>query len=296
MSFAALDVTFFLRNFGLKYKLNSAHRVVLNAISWRIGKNEFSFASQKKLSDECGYTENYTQKIISQLIKMGLIHVDKNTSDNRRNNYLLNKDIISPVKTAEQKCGTVIKTDDELKDKNKKIYSKNTNTNVGVIDKNTNSIEGVSQPIYINTRFNKKQRERKQKNPATKMDRKYTYHKGHDQQASDLNLDIESEYFKFVNHHLSKGTKSYNWHAEFNKWLMRGKELNIKCGTEARYEKRKPNRTTCTTDTTEFRNPSRECMEYAARRDALTDDEKNRSYESARGWLDKIRGNLVKST
>lgn len=282
----SLDVALFLRDNAKKYKITPAQRIVLTAIGWRIGNNKFSWPSQKTLADECGYTEKHMQKIISQLKKMNIILSDKNISDNRRNTYLLNKEIIKPYKTKEQKCGTISISND-------KIMNKNTPPTEGTFNKNTPPTEGAfkkhSLNIYINNKKDKKQREKEIKNKATEIDKNYTYHNGHKKQSFDLNINIDNEHFKFINRHLSKGTKSKNWHAEFSNWLMRASELKInKCGTEARYEKQRQSRNI------EFRNPSIEFVEYRNRENNITEVERIRSHESSKRWIRKIRRDLEK--
>lgn len=64
----------------------------------------------------------------------------------------------------------------------------------------------------------------------------------HRSRASESGLDIEREFDKFKNHHMSKGSKFSDWNAALNNWLLKAAEFSGGRTTLAR------SRVTTTTD------------------------------------------------
>lgn len=83
----ALDFAMFMRNSKTKLNLSIAARWVANVLAFRIGSNTTTWIGQETLASELGIIENSVRLHCKALAKAGLIKIEKQKKDKRRNVY-----------------------------------------------------------------------------------------------------------------------------------------------------------------------------------------------------------------
>lgn len=84
----SLDIALYLREKGKDYiNLDLSTKAVLFILAFRVGSNPYTWISQKELAKELNINERNTRKHTSKLKELGLIIIDQDKKDKRKNLY-----------------------------------------------------------------------------------------------------------------------------------------------------------------------------------------------------------------
>ncbi len=201
----------FLRNeISHQYKLNAYEKLILFFLASYMGRKKYCNPSFIRLAIDCSLSSDSVKRYIPAIEKKGLINVERRRGINNKYSFT---EKLGAISTQCSEHLVAISTENQV------LLASGVGANSP-----TNNSNNITNNINRSLKMTRNNKHGKKKDIPFPDD--MTINDSHKEMARKFGLDVDSEFIKFKENHLSKGNEFKRWDMAFNTWLRRAYEYS----------------------------------------------------------------------